>query len=117
MKVILDLPVPPSNNVYYRRSKFSTYLSEAGRKYKTAVADIISEECFVKFGNTRLRVHINYHPATKRKRDLDGIFKGLLDSLQEAGVYDDDEQIDDLRIVRAEPVSGGRITIVIEGIE
>jgi crossover junction endodeoxyribonuclease RusA len=117
MKVILDLPMPPSNNVYYRRGKFATYLSEQGRAYKQLVADIISDTCDAKFEDKRLRVHINLHPATRRKMDIDNRLKALADSLENAGLFFSDEQIDDLRIVRCGVLSGGRVTVIVEAID
>lgn len=50
--------------------------------------------------NKRLSMLIDAYPPDKRRRDLDNIFKSCLDSLQHAGVYPDDSQIDDLRITR-----------------
>jgi crossover junction endodeoxyribonuclease RusA len=117
MKVILDLPMPPSNNVYYRRGKFATYLSPQGAAYKKLVADIISDSCDAKFEDKRLRVHINLHPATKRKMDIDNRLKALADSLENAGLFFSDEQIDDLRIVRCGIASGGRVTVIVEAID
>lgn len=47
----------------------------------------------------------------RRIRDLDNIKKALLDSLTHAGVYKDDFQIDDLRVVRREVVKGGYVIV------
>jgi len=116
MKVLLDLPLPPTSNLYYRRGKYCTYLSDKGRAYKMQVADIISSECFVKFENRRLRVHINLHPATRGRSDLDNRLKALADSLQDAGLFEDDSQIDDLRIVRCDVIKGGRVSVIIEAL-
>ena len=45
------------------------------------------------------------------------IFKALGDSLTHAGVWDDDSQIDDLRITRGEVIRGGMLDVKIEVIE
>jgi Holliday junction resolvase RusA-like endonuclease len=37
-----------------------------------------------------------------------------LDSLCDAGVYDDDSQVDELHIIRGEPIKGGKIVVTIE---
>ena len=41
--VMIDLPFPPSVNTYYRRGAHATYMSKAGRKFKTEVAEIVSQ--------------------------------------------------------------------------
>ena len=56
-------------------------------------------------------------PRDKRKIDIDNRIKCVLDSLQEAGVFDDDFHIDDLHIMRGEQVQGGRMLVTIETIE
>jgi len=50
----------------------------------------------------------------KRRRDLDNLPKALLDGLTHSGIWDDDSQIDDLRIMRGEIVKGGSVTVVID---
>jgi Holliday junction resolvase RusA-like endonuclease len=47
------------------------------------------------------RVVVEVYVPDRRKRDLDNLHKGILDSLTHAGVWGDDSQIDDLRIYRA----------------
>jgi dynein heavy chain len=44
----------------------------------------------------------------------DNLLKGLLDSLQHAGVYESDSQIDDLRIVRGPVIRGGAVIVQIQ---
>ncbi|NBW20709.1 MAG: RusA family crossover junction endodeoxyribonuclease [Caulobacteraceae bacterium] len=48
-----------------------------------------------------VRVVIEAFPPDRRKRDLDNILKSLLDALTHAGVWEDDSQIEDLRIYRS----------------
>lgn len=50
----------------------------------------------------------------KRMRDLDNLFKSLLDALVKAGVLVDDSVIDDLRIVRKCVVNGGKVLVSIK---
>jgi crossover junction endodeoxyribonuclease RusA len=117
MKAILELPHPPSNNVYYRRNMYSTYLSDAGHKFKSEVSDYVVENQIPKFGDARLRVKIILRPRSKARHDLDNYFKALLDALQDSGVYNDDSQIDYLEMSRGEVIKGGRIIISIEAID
>lgn len=117
MKAIIELPHPPSNNVYYRRGMYSTYLSDAGHKFKALVSDAVIEYQMPKFGDARLKVSLTLLPRSKARHDLDNYFKAALDALQDAGVYDDDCQIDDLSMKRGEIIKGGRMIIVIEALD
>ena len=42
-------------------------------------------------------------PRSLRVIDLDNVLKATLDCMQAAGLYENDGQIDDLRIIRMEP--------------
>ena len=55
-------------------------------------------------------------PRDKRKIDIDNRIKSVLDALQDAGVFDDDFQVDELSIVRGKPIKGGAIRVLIEEI-
>ncbi len=52
-------------------------------------------------------------PPDKRRRDLDNILKAPLDALTHAGLLIDDEQFDEINIVRGLPVPGGRLGVKI----
>ena len=116
--IVLNLPFPPSVNTYYRRGAHATYMSKQGREYKKAVAEYIAESNTPKLGAARLSLEIVLWPKDKRKYDIDNRIKALLDSLQDAGVFDDDEQIDQINVYRGiGTVSGGnaRVLIWVEG--
>jgi crossover junction endodeoxyribonuclease RusA len=49
-------------------------------------------------------------------RDLDNILKCLLDSLTRAGAWDSDGQIDELAIIRGEPVREGTVEVIVSEI-
>jgi crossover junction endodeoxyribonuclease RusA len=116
--IILTLPFPPSVNTYYRRGAHATYMSKQGREYKAKVAEYITESNSPKLGAARLSLGIVLWPKDKRKYDIDNRIKALLDSLQDAGVFDDDEQIDQINIYRGSgTVSGGQARVMIEVIE
>ncbi len=100
----IDLPWPPSVNHYYRRVGHKTLISAEGRKYRELVKALVLGHCVIHRSpvpiKDRLSVTIQAHPPDRRKRDLDNLFKSVLDSLQHAGVYEDDGQIDALMVTR-----------------
>ncbi|MBC0395582.1 RusA family crossover junction endodeoxyribonuclease, partial [Escherichia coli] len=53
----------------------------------------------------------------KRRRDLDNILKAPLDALTHAGLLIDDEQFDEVNIMRGQVVPGGRLGIKITELE
>ncbi len=61
----------------------------------------------------RLAIKIIAEPPDKRRRDPDNILKAPLDALTHARLLMDDEQFDEINIVRAQPVSGGRLGVKI----
>lgn len=111
----LILPFPPSVNSAYRsivRGKFATVIiSEKGRDYIKKVANKILIAGSPKLGDARLKVRVDVYPPDRRKRDLGNLDKLLFDSLQKAGVFDDDSQIDDQRFVRKEIKKGGFVLL------
>ena len=92
-------------------------LSKAGREYKRAIAEFVSENNVPKYGESKLKITMILQPKDKRKIDIDNRIKCVLDSLQEAGVFDDDFQVDELHVLRGEQVKGGRLLLTIEEIE
>lgn len=111
--LVLDLPWPPSVNNYWRSVNGRVLVSSAGRAYQKTVTALCAR---VPCREDRLLMLIHAHPPDRRRRDLDNILKATLDSLQVGRVYRDDSQIDDLRVVRREPVNGGRLRVHIEEI-
>ena len=114
---MIELPWPPSVNTYWRNYKGRTVLSQRGREFKAAVAEYVSANNVPKFGDQRLRVTLILQPRDKRKMDIDNRIKSVLDALQEAGVFTDDWQVDELHVHRGVQVSGGRVLVTIESME
>lgn len=122
----LLLPYPPSTNRMWRTPNKGplagrTMLSADGRAYREAVATSVMVQRAGKGREPlvgRLAVHIVFAAPDKRRRDADNLLKGLLDAMAHAGVYLDDEQIDDLRIVRG-PIAqnNGQVAVRIQVIE
>ena len=54
-----------------------------------------------------MQVCVELFAPDRRKRDIDNHVKSLLDSLCQAGAFDDDSQIDHLTIIRKQVWKGG----------
>lgn len=115
--LVLSLPFPPSMNTYWRTFRGMTVLSKQGREFKAAVSDYVVEYRVPKLGDSKLRVSMVLFPRDKRKIDIDNRIKAVLDALQDAGVFNDDFQVDELSIVRGKTIKGGAIRVLIEQIE
>lgn len=117
MSVTLNLPYPPSTNTVYRFTSRGGYITRRGRDYKDAVAIYWVATGHQGFGDARLSVTIELYPPDKRKRDISNTEKLLVDALESAGAFDNDEQIDRLELVRCSRVEGGAVKVRIEAID
>ena len=66
-----------------------------------------------KLGAIRLQMDIILRPRSKKLMDIDNCAKAILDSLQDAGVFDDDSQVWKLTIERGIQKSGGGCVVMI----
>lgn len=109
----LKLKFPPSANRYWRNFKGVTVLSDEAKLYRVHVY----QECLVKRCRknltSRLAVELELYPDTRRKFDIDNRLKPLIDAFQHAGVYADDEQIDELTVRRMEKVASGNAYCIV----
>jgi crossover junction endodeoxyribonuclease RusA len=126
----LTLPYPPSVNHYktigriQRTSKGKLYQtrinSNETKRYYFEVWFLIqhlkAKEGLKSFDDATIAVEVDVYPPDYRKRDVDGILKVLLDSMQRAGLYDDDYQITKLVVERKCIVKGGQIIVRIASI-
>lgn len=110
--IALTLPLGPSINHYFARSGNRTYLPAKVKEYRQQVADIVAAAGHETLEG-RLRLFAAIYPRSKRRTDLDNYAKAMQDALTHAGVFLDDEQIDELTLVRREVVKGGQVKIVI----
>lgn len=111
--IALTLPLPPTINHYYgQRPRGGKYIKPAGVEFRKAVAEIVAEAAH-KTLEGRLALFVAIYPATRAKQDIDNRAKSLQDALTNAGVWLDDEQIDDLHLVRKEVIKGGQVKVVI----
>lgn len=116
----LILPWPPSVNSYWRHPSSGRLagrhlISSSGRAYRQAVTDAwIKQGAGIIVGPHRLELTIYAYPPDRRRRDLDNLLKGALDSLVSCGVFEDDSQIDALCIHRLFVVKDGSLDVSIK---
>lgn len=113
------LPWPPSMNTYWRRGPHVTYLTAKAKEFRHFVfSEVVEQNArdrhtpFIKLEG-RLAVLIELTAPDKRKRDLDNHVKAVLDALEHAGVYENDSQIDELRVKRLHVESPGCCDVTI----
>jgi crossover junction endodeoxyribonuclease RusA len=94
---ISGLPFPPSVNHYWRHVGSRTLISRTGRAYRQQVLHDV-EQLGLRAITGPIRLEVIVTRPDRRRRDLDNLLKSLLDALDHAGVYEDDSQIQDLRI-------------------
>ena len=116
---ILVLPTCPSVNHYWVTARGRFYISERGQAYRDKVIVLClqaKKEQSVGVFTGRVAVDIVFHPPDKHRRDLDNTLKGLLDALAHGGVYNDDSQVDDLRIRRGKITKGGEVVVTVSAL-
>ena len=105
-----ELPYPPTINNYWRHCNGRHFISAKGRKFRNeCILSVLEQGRTNTSEAVELEVHI-WHPDN-RKRDLDNILKPLLDALQHAKVFDDDNQVSRLEITRCGTIAGGRCLV------
>ena len=115
--IILNLPLPPSVNSYRTIFRNRMGISKAGKEFKAQVSDYVVEYKVPKLGSVRLELKVVIYPRDRRRQDISNRIKILEDSLVDAGVFDDDSQIDILFIERGEIKKGGGCLVMIDVLE
>lgn len=114
--IILELPWPPSlNHLYGVQKNGRRFIKQAGVEFKSRVCELVAEQK-IKTLTGRVSVFIEAHMPDRRRRDLMNLEKIVSDSLTAAGVWNDDEQIDDFRIVRSGIIKSGKLIVLIQEI-
>lgn len=109
----IELKWPPSVNHMYLRTRSKIIQKPEVVRYKQETRALLYGRKDLPMEG-KLSVLIEVYPPDHRRRDIDNVSKVTLDSLQYAGVYRDDYQIDDLRIIRREVVKDGKLIVTIE---
>jgi crossover junction endodeoxyribonuclease RusA len=110
-KLILKLPFPPTVNHVWKhacvKGKLRSYMTERGKAYRHECIILIKQQNRGSQPFTgRLHVTVELHvPNDNRRRDIDNLAKAALDALTAGGVWNDDEQIDILHLVRKPPTT------------
>lgn len=108
----LELPFPPSVNTYWRHVGSKVLVSAQGRKYRSDVEVI----AFAKFMRRvechgELELLVDLYPPDNRRRDIDNPVKALLDSLQAARIFENDNQVKRLVVEMRDVVKGGKAVV------
>lgn len=94
--MFLVLPEPPSLNTYYtvqRRGQFhSKVVSEEGKRYQRLLVQYKQLLRLPKFSGD-LEITLDCFPKKRNQRDIDNYLKALNDSLQYAGIIENDNMI------------------------
>jgi crossover junction endodeoxyribonuclease RusA len=110
-KYTFTLPFPPSLNRIWRNGTGATYKSPEAKAYGWAVAAVLSEHDLpLLTGNIAVRLDL-YRP--RKQGDADNYAKVLLDYLQ-GRVYQNDNQIVDLHILRHDDKHNPRVDVTVE---
>ncbi len=125
--LVLKLPWPPTVNHYKdpilaKSKQGKTYISQK-LSDKTLIfrAEVlracrVGGELVDSFGQSRIKLSVQCHPPDRRKRDMDNLGKSVQDSLAQAGIFEDDSQIDELHFYRKGPEKPGYVIVTVEAL-
>ena len=104
MTKILNLPVPPSINSYWKPHRGGgIYKTQEAKRYSQGIANrLYAEGMRPLVGDVRVDIDWFRVPARKGPRDIDNILKCLLDAL-EGIAYRNDSQVTQIRATKHPP--------------
>ena len=114
--LVLNLPLPPSVNTYWRANGKRRFISKEGMLFRENVADYCVDNKVPSFGEKRLQFQVTLYPRDRRIQDIDNRIKALFDAL-EGWAYDSDSQIDVLIVQRGEIRKGGGCLVMVEELD
>lgn len=109
----LRLPYPVSVNAYWLASGKRRYISKRGVEFKKAVKELYLASNHAGFGNASVELNVVLFPRDNRLMDIDNMLKCLGDSLQDAGAFDDDQQVWKITIERGAKIKGGGCEVTV----
>lgn len=112
--ITLVLPWPPTGNLAVRHTRTGQhYRTGEYNDFRQRVAWIAKQR---RAPTIRGRVHVTalFWPPDRRARDIDNAWKSLGDSLQAAGVFENDSLIDRLELVRMHQRDGGEVCVTVK---
>lgn len=121
------LPYPPSVNHY--KSVGQLVRTKSGKLYQKRFNSPETTAFYYKVWQairfkaplrpleSTISLEVSVYPPDKRKRDLDGILKVLMDSLQRGGLILDDYQVARLLVIRRDIIPGGQVIVQLSEIE
>lgn len=118
----LILPIPPSKNSWHRSISKGplagrVLLTVEARAYKNTIAELAMVKRFRFDTDKPLKMTMLLCPPTRRKLDCHNYSGQLLDALQEAHVFQDDAQVEELNIQLGPVMTDGRVIISLWTIE
>ncbi len=116
-EVSFSIPYPRklSVNRYLSRTKTGVHKNPLVARYNAEVFYIV--RLLPRFEGKKINLSIQVFPPDNRKMDLDNCLKVVLDALQYAGLFNNDNQVDGLYVRRCEIVENGRLDIVVKELQ
>lgn len=115
--VFIRLPWAPNTNNLYRNAGRRRVLTERYRKWREVarVAILMQRPAAIKGA---FRASVVLHRPDRRRRDLDGCAKAVLDAIVDAGVVEDDSACVELTLKWADsaPRKPGGVTVELLGV-
>lgn len=108
----LTLPLGPSINNYHGMRGHNRYVKPEGLQFQKEVALAVKQSKMPTLTG-RVCVIVRVFPKDRRVQDIDNRIKVLADSLQKAGAFENDSQIDEWQVTRGPIVQGGRIEVMV----
>ena len=115
--VKLILPWPPSvNEAYLPMGRGRIVKTKIARMYFNDVAWEIKFKRIPTFGKSRLQILIKCYSPNESPYDLANLDKILMDTIENSGLFKNDNQIDDIRYKRMFVKPPGFVQVIIQEI-